>query len=368
MIPSLKQWKQWSLPSKLTAVGAYVGVLSIIITGALYLLAPSKDKAAKNLRITYGDQSPIIEASGDVNVTYGVPQQLVNRWAATLGQLQLSTEQQNQEIRRLGSAFQNFEMQLASQSESNKGVQEFILQLDKGDLEEAAKISLQYLDEHIQRQEFQEAADWAENMSAIRKFQILGDQAASFKRLSEKLRHAGASSFDRSIEVTNSDNNALPDHVVINAHTKSYAPFPSVYFGHICSRSTSDDIISQFAREEYSSHPMMIAEPVNNDAVPFLACITGIVRDPDSVVRVLVSAKGAPEWWWQDQVGIDPTSGIWVGRIYIGRPGNLDSDREYKIVVLVDPDKNTTKLSTGEWVGSLPPARYVSKPITVVRE
>lgn len=32
MIPSREQWKRWSLPSKLTAIGAYVGILGLVLT------------------------------------------------------------------------------------------------------------------------------------------------------------------------------------------------------------------------------------------------------------------------------------------------------------------------------------------------
>ncbi len=31
LIPSIKQWKSWSLPSKLTAIGAYAGVIALFL-------------------------------------------------------------------------------------------------------------------------------------------------------------------------------------------------------------------------------------------------------------------------------------------------------------------------------------------------
>lgn len=32
LIPTRKQWKKWSLPSKLTAIGAYVGIIALVVT------------------------------------------------------------------------------------------------------------------------------------------------------------------------------------------------------------------------------------------------------------------------------------------------------------------------------------------------
>jgi hypothetical protein len=39
LIPSRRQWSGWSLPSKLTAIGAYVGVLAVFL-GILFFLPP----------------------------------------------------------------------------------------------------------------------------------------------------------------------------------------------------------------------------------------------------------------------------------------------------------------------------------------
>ena len=39
--PSRQQWKRWNLPSKLTAVGAYIGILAFVITIAIYVFSPA---------------------------------------------------------------------------------------------------------------------------------------------------------------------------------------------------------------------------------------------------------------------------------------------------------------------------------------
>lgn len=45
MLPTSKQWKKWSLPSKLTAIGTYVGIIGIVITLALYIVDKTKPSA-----------------------------------------------------------------------------------------------------------------------------------------------------------------------------------------------------------------------------------------------------------------------------------------------------------------------------------
>ena len=38
LLPTKRQWKNWSLPSKLTAIGAYAGILALVLTVVLQLL------------------------------------------------------------------------------------------------------------------------------------------------------------------------------------------------------------------------------------------------------------------------------------------------------------------------------------------
>ena len=40
MLPSKQQWKRWSLPSKLTAVGAYVGILALALSVLFFVISP----------------------------------------------------------------------------------------------------------------------------------------------------------------------------------------------------------------------------------------------------------------------------------------------------------------------------------------
>jgi hypothetical protein len=44
-LPTKQQWNSWSLPSKLTAIGAYVGVFALLVT--LLTLLPTKSRSSK---------------------------------------------------------------------------------------------------------------------------------------------------------------------------------------------------------------------------------------------------------------------------------------------------------------------------------
>jgi hypothetical protein len=51
VIPTVKQWRAWSLPSKLTAVGALAGALGIVATTFLFLIDhSSEERTATRLR------------------------------------------------------------------------------------------------------------------------------------------------------------------------------------------------------------------------------------------------------------------------------------------------------------------------------
>lgn len=54
MIPTKKQWRGWSLPSKLTAVGAYVGIIALVIS-VLFLLINNIKLRGESLLVSISD-------------------------------------------------------------------------------------------------------------------------------------------------------------------------------------------------------------------------------------------------------------------------------------------------------------------------
>lgn len=66
--PTRKQWARWSLPSKLTAVGALVGVVALGVTLAIWLLSPAPATDANQAKILSG-QRETRESLGDLKAS-----------------------------------------------------------------------------------------------------------------------------------------------------------------------------------------------------------------------------------------------------------------------------------------------------------
>ena len=83
MIPNRKQWKKWTLPSKLTAIGAYIGVIGLIITIIWLLIDNIK---LKNESILITCESFIEDAPIEWNEGYGndLPYQLTLTFPITI--------------------------------------------------------------------------------------------------------------------------------------------------------------------------------------------------------------------------------------------------------------------------------------------
>jgi hypothetical protein len=44
LLPSRNQWRNWSLPSKLTALGAYIGIMGILLTVAIFAIETYREE------------------------------------------------------------------------------------------------------------------------------------------------------------------------------------------------------------------------------------------------------------------------------------------------------------------------------------
>lgn len=69
LFPTKKQWKRWSLPSKLTAIGTYVGILGIAITLLLFFLPSNAEDDFPEKEYTL---SGIIRERGTTQAIEGV--------------------------------------------------------------------------------------------------------------------------------------------------------------------------------------------------------------------------------------------------------------------------------------------------------
>lgn len=87
LIPTRDQWKYWQLPSRLTAIGVVVGLVSIAITVVLSFRSGGCS-VQQPVATTSGDVSPSINVPGDGNtITVGVTTQpQTNAKGASSGQ------------------------------------------------------------------------------------------------------------------------------------------------------------------------------------------------------------------------------------------------------------------------------------------
>ena len=77
LIPTRQQWRNWTLPSKLTAIGAYLGAIAIVAGVAFYLFprrtGPAVVQTTHITATSSGPFSPAITAEGsnsNVSVSY----------------------------------------------------------------------------------------------------------------------------------------------------------------------------------------------------------------------------------------------------------------------------------------------------------
>ena len=71
--PSKKQWKSWTLPSKLTAIGVYVGIpIGIFLFGLNYLLQPNLDDIVR--RIAAEHETELSKQYSTAHTVFGVYQ------------------------------------------------------------------------------------------------------------------------------------------------------------------------------------------------------------------------------------------------------------------------------------------------------
>jgi len=56
MWPSKKQWKKWTLPSKLTAIGTLIGIISLFITVTPYITEVTTGfKSSEKVKVSKND-------------------------------------------------------------------------------------------------------------------------------------------------------------------------------------------------------------------------------------------------------------------------------------------------------------------------
>lgn len=65
LLPSLNQWRSWSLPSKLSAVGAYVGIMGMLLTVAIFAIQTYRKERISSAAQNETTALPVTETPKD---------------------------------------------------------------------------------------------------------------------------------------------------------------------------------------------------------------------------------------------------------------------------------------------------------------
>ena len=106
-----------------------------------------------------------------------------------------------------------------------------------------------------------------------------------------------------------------------------------------------------------------ITDPEDRATVSMRPQVSGQVTGEVASVWVVVHPTGTDGYWVQQSVR-DIQDGKWSTRIYIGRPGAIDVDKEYEVRAVADPEE---QLEEGAELKGWPKARAVSAPLRLKR-
>jgi hypothetical protein len=112
------------------------------------------------------------------------------------------------------------------------------------------------------------------------------------------------------------------------------------------------------------SDSVRILEPSNNSTVSSRQFIRGTVSDPSSSVWVVVHPFGTSSYWVQPKVDVQK-NGNWSTGVYLGRPGSIDSGKQFEMRAILDPRIN---LLDGQVLATWPDAKAASDSVVVRRE
>lgn len=109
---------------------------------------------------------------------------------------------------------------------------------------------------------------------------------------------------------------------------------------------------------------LTIIKPVDKVGVKWRTVVKGNVSDPSAKVWVIVHPVGLSSYWVQPQTTVDRI-GNWKAALYLGRPGNVDLDKEFNIMAIINPMEALTE---GKVLTKWPDAKWRSRIITVIRK
>jgi hypothetical protein len=108
---------------------------------------------------------------------------------------------------------------------------------------------------------------------------------------------------------------------------------------------------------------LRINVPAQDERVPERPYVEGTVPDPRTTVWVVVHPMETSNYWVQPAVSVKEDR-TWKVKIYVGRPGSVDSGSRFEIRAVANP---RGRLSEGQVLDAWPDAQSESQVVGVTR-
>lgn len=340
---------------KVALIGALAVTASAVIAG-LFGLIPIWHKQdvleteRPNIQTTFGDQSPIVNTKGDVNINYGVPQAIVDRWKNRLNKFGMTEEKQNKELKRLSELQRNLQSALANRSTSDVYSKKALTYLSAGNYRQTEEILLNAIDLRINDNDYLRASERASDISRLKALQLEPLHAQSFMSLANNLRRK-----HKSLDNDNVDHRQLIDPLGGSSRLHNAVANQKPNFIASCT-FPDKEVVDLFLLDKYREERIIVTYPNDLAILPKRACIKGVTSDPGANIWTIIQQRRSfSDWWVQPKVVVNE-DGRWKGELYLG-PMHLTQEehrrKEYDIVAVVNPKM---KLKEGERLRKLPSA------------
>jgi hypothetical protein len=110
---------------------------------------------------------------------------------------------------------------------------------------------------------------------------------------------------------------------------------------------------------------LRIIAPADGESVGWQPLVEGTVKDPGTKIWVVVHPTETREYWVQPPVDVEE-DGTWSVQIYIGRSGNVDRGKVFRIRAVACPCSE--KLHEGKVLAGFPRGKWNSQTIKVKRQ
>ena len=178
---------------KIAIIGAVVLVIAAIITGVfgLYQGWFTTKPGPTTQSTTFRNQSADITAGGDVNITYGGNEKVINTLKEILQKKNSSNSTNDKELQEMLANYRKLRNNLNQHSSTDPTFLQAKKMILEGDFEGAEKLLSKRLDDNLQKNDDKEAAFTAQILGDLKELQLKSSDANELYSFSQKLISSG---------------------------------------------------------------------------------------------------------------------------------------------------------------------------------